>query len=83
MSEQEIDAELCRYEPLRTYRQTYVWSIQLHSAFQAVFVPHRVPVGFFALLHNAGFISKRYRSREAAFADLRQAIAARALRTGA
>lgn len=70
MTEQQIDAELSRYEPYLMWRDAWTWFIWVPSI-----VPRRpdeAPLDVHRKLTRRG--PNYYPTREAAFADLRRAI---------
>lgn len=79
MTEQQIDAELCRYEP-DFDGLDFGW-----ARFPAGHDPrHQVPAAAFDRMRprSPGRRWRYYPTREAAFADLRRAIAARGTNAG-
>ncbi len=79
-TEQEIDAEVSRYEPFRNRDGLFIWVTNPPSRPDLDALAYRVPSHFFARLvpklisDDCGCKFRIYPTREAAFADLRNAI---------
>lgn len=75
LTEQQIDAEVSRYQPYLMWRDAWTWFIWVPSI--APRGPEDVPLNVHRKLTRRG--ANYYPTREAAFADLRQAFKASAL----